>query len=332
MTGAHNHPHNHRECSTPPPPPGTVDLEQLKQKAEAEAQRKRAVAAGSADNGEGIPPVVQITGQNLEAEVVLRSEEVPVVVLIGAEGAPDYTRMKSDLSELAQASGLHWILGLVDAHSAMEVAQAFGVQALPTLVAVAGGGPIGQAEGEQTGESLSQWIQAVLDATKGRLRGLPPGTRMEGEAGEQEPVEAPPVSTDPRLAEAEALLNDGSFDEAVTVYDAILKSEPANTELKAARTNVAFLARVQKMDRGVDHVAASNQDPTDVAAALAAADQLMLIGEANGSLDRLVSTLPKVFGDDRNAVRDRLLEMLQMFDPSDPAALDARRRMASALF
>lgn len=313
----HNHHHHHHGT---PASSGAIDLEQFKQNAEA-----------TADSGAGIPAVVQITGQNLDAEVVKRSEEVPVVVLIGAEGAPDYTRMKSDLTELAEASGLNWILGLVDAHSAMEVAQAFGVQVLPTLVAVAGGGPIGQAEGEQTGESLSQWINAVLDATKGRLRGLPPGTRMAGDVGEAEQPTAP-VSTDPRLEQAEDLLNDGDFDAAVTVYDEILKSEPANTELKAARTNVAFLARAQKMDRAVDHVSVSNQDPTDVDAALNAADQLMLIGEANGSLDRLVSTLPKVFGKDRDTVRDRLLEMLQMFDPSDPAALDARRRMASALF
>lgn len=315
----HNH-HQHHHHHGGPASSGAIDLEQFKQSADA-----------TTDSGAGIPAVVQITGENLDAEVVKRSEEVPVVVLIGAEGAPDYTRMKSDLSELAEASGLNWILGLVDAHSAMEVAQAFGVQALPTLVAVAGGGPIGQAEGEQTGEALSQWITAVLDATKGRLRGLPPGTRMAGDVGEVEQP-APPVSTDPRLEQAEDLLNDGDFDAAVSVYDEILKSEPANTELKAARTNVAFLARAQKMDRAVDHVFVSNQDPTDVAAALNAADQLMLIGESNGSLDRLVSTLPKVFGKDRDTVRDRLLEMLQMFEPSDPAALDARRRMASALF
>ncbi len=336
MTHSHPHSHGHshdghRECSTPPPPPGTVDLEQIKREAEARARVEESIS----DQGEGIPPVVTVTAENLQAEVVVRSEQVPVVVLIGAAGSPDTVRLRMELEEMARAANLHWILAWVDADTQFDVARAFGVQALPTVTAVAMGQPIGQFVGEQTRDYLDQWIAAVHDATKGRLKGLPAGTRMMGEgedyAGEPDGGMKAPTD-DPRLADAEDKLNEGDFDGAVAVYDEILKSEPANAALKAARTNVAFLARAQKIDRSSDPVARADADPKNVELALEAADVEMLVGDPAQSLERLLVLLPTVFGNDRAAVKDRLLDLLQLFDAAAPVALDARRRMASALF
>ena len=286
------------------------------------------------DQGEGLPPLVDVTAENFDPEVVIRSEQVPVVVLIGDPSSPDSVRMRLLLDEMAREANLNWIAAWVDAAAQMDVARAFGVQALPTVVAVAMGQPIGQFVGEQTRDYMDQWIEAVMDATRGRLKGLPAGTRMmgEGEEGPEPDAGLKPPTDDPRLAQAEEKLNEGDFEGAVAVYDEILKSEPANAELKAARTNVAFLARAQKIDRASDPIARADADPKNVGLALEAADVEMLVGDPALSLERLLVLLPTVFGDDRAAIKDRLLDLLQLFDAADPVALDARRRMASALF
>lgn len=337
MTHAHGHSHGHshshaghRECSTPPPPPGTVDLEAIKREADARAEVERRIS----DQGEGLPPLVDVTAENFDPEVVIRSEQVPVVVLIGDPSSPDSVRMRLLLDEMAREANLNWIAAWIDAAAQMDVARAFGVQALPTVVAVAMGQPIGQFVGEQTRDYMDQWIEAVMDATRGRLKGLPAGTRMmgEGEEGPEPDAGLKPPTDDPRLAQAEEKLNEGDFEGAVAVYDEILKSEPANAELKAARTNVAFLARAQKIDRASDPIARADADPKNVGLALEAADVEMLVGDPALSLERLLVLLPTVFGDDRAAIKDRLLDLLQLFDAADPVALDARRRMASALF
>lgn len=332
---SHSH-DGHRECSTPPPPPGTVDLEQLAQRAEAERQRREEIQRASGDQGDGLPPVVEITPANLEAEVILRSEQVPVVVLIGAAGAADSLRLRSEMEQMARQAGLHWILAWVDAEANPQLARAFGVQALPTVTAVAMGSPIGMFIGEKTREWLDQWIAQVLEATRGRLKGLPAGTRMAGEGADQpEPTDffGNPVPTDdPRLEQAEALLSEGNFDEALMLYEAMLQSEPANQGLKRARANVAFFARAAKIDRSSDPIAKADAAPTDVALALDAADVTMLVDDPAKALDRLLVLLPQVFGDDREKIKTRLLELLALFDTADPVALDARRRMASALY
>ena len=100
-------------------------------------------------------------------------EQVPVIVLIGAAGAADSVRLRQELSAMAQQAGLEWILAWVDADTHPQLAQAFGVQALPTVTAVAMGSPIGMFVGEKTRDWLDQWIAQVLQATAGRLTGLP---------------------------------------------------------------------------------------------------------------------------------------------------------------
>ena len=342
MAHAHNHTHSHshdghRECATPPPPPGTVDLEHLHRQAEAERQRREEIRRASADQGEGLPPVVELTPANLEAEVVVRSEQVPVIVLIGAAGAADSVRLRQELSAMAQQAGLEWILAWVDADTHPQLAQAFGVQALPTVTAVAMGSPIGMFVGEKTRDWLDQWIAQVLQATAGRLTGLPAGTRMAGaaEAAAPEPTDffGHPVPTeDPRLSQAEQLLSDGDFAAALALYEAMLDSEPANTGLQRSRANVALFVRVSEVDRSSDPIARADAQPRDVELALAAADVALLMDDPASALNRLVELLPLVFGGQREQVQQRLVEYLLLFDAADPLALETRRRMASALF
>lgn len=341
---AHAHSHGsdgHRECSTPPPPPGTVDLERLHQRAEAERARRAEIRRASADQGDGLSPVVELTAQNLEAEAILRSEQVPVVVLIGLAGAPDSLRLRGALEDLARTANLDWILGWVDAQSNPELARAFGVQSLPTVTALAMGSPIGMFVGEKTRDWLEQWLGQVLTATRGRLQGLPAGTRMaesDGGAGgdtQPEPTDffGNPVPTDdPRLAQAEELLAEGDFEGSLALYDEMLGAEPANRGLKRARANVAFFARAAKIDRSTDPIARANAAPNNVGLALDAADVTMLVDDPAKALDRLLMLLPKVVGDDRDLIKSRLIELLELFDAADPIALDARRRMASALY
>lgn len=134
------------------------------------------------------------------------------------------------------------------------------------------------------------------------------------------------------MEQAEELLEEGNFDGALELYDAMLQSEPANQGLKRAHANVSFFARAAKIDRSADPIAKADAAPKDVALALDAADVTMLVDDPAKALDRLLKLLPQVFGDDRESIKSRLLELLVLFDTTDPVALDARRRMASALY
>jgi len=82
---------------------------------------------------------VQVTEANLEAEVLVRSGEIPVVVLLWTPRSDASVQLADVLGALAQADGGTWSLAMVNVDTTPRVAQMFGVQAVPTVVALAGG-------------------------------------------------------------------------------------------------------------------------------------------------------------------------------------------------
>ena len=77
---------------------------------------------------------------------------------------------------------------------------------------------------------------------------------------------------------------------------------------------------------------AAASDPDDVDAALLVADLDVLGGHVEDAFARLVETVRRTAGEDRERVRVRLVELFDVVGGDDPRVLTARRALASALF
>ncbi|HAT1151858.1 TPA: tetratricopeptide repeat protein [Corynebacterium striatum] len=289
---------------------GALDLGALKKKAEAPN-----------DAPAGIAAFFEVTEENFEAELIRRSAEVPVIALIGSPRSPASEQLKADLKSLAEAGNLSFIVGYINADVVPQVAQVFGVQNLPTTVAIAAGQPVTNFEGAQPKDALEQWTGTLVEKLGPQLRGL-----SGGEA--QEESEAP----DSRLHVAEEALNRGDFDAAIAQYDEILASEPDNVEIKQARNTTVLLKRLDPANRSEDPVAAADAEPQDVAKQLDAADAEVVAGTPEKAFDRLIEGMKRTAGDEKQTLKDRLLELFGLFESSDPRVLKARTQLASALY
>ncbi|MFE3987448.1 tetratricopeptide repeat protein [Nocardia tengchongensis] len=281
---------------------GAVDLSALKQP-----------AAAAAD----VPGDHAVTETNFEDRVLRRSTQVPVVVALYSQRSPGSIELVKLLEQLVTRSGGDWDLATVEAEANMRIAQAFGVQGIPTVVAVAAGQPLADFTGNQPEEQVTQWLAAVVDAVRGKLPGV-------GEAAE------PEVPEDPRFVAAEEALERGEFDAAIAVYQDILAAEPNNAEAKAALRQVQFLSRVQDLDPAA--LAKADADPADLDAAIAAADLEMFNQQPEAAFDRLIAQVKRTAGDDRTRVRTHLLELFELFDPAEPLVVASRRKLAAALY
>lgn len=288
---------------------GAVDLSALKQRATA----GEGAAPGSAGNE---PGGVQITEANLETEVLVRSNDVPVVVLLWSPRSEPSVQLGQALADLAATDGSKWSLTTVNVDTVPRVAQIFGVTAVPTVIALAAGQPLSSFQGVQPPEQLRRWIDSLLSATAGKLRG-------GGDVDEPEQV-------DPELEQARAHLDSGEFDQAHRAYQAILDANPNHAEAKGAVRQIGFLQRATTHPR--DAVAIADASPGDVDAALAAADVEILTQNANAAFERLTALVKRTTGDDRTKVRTRLIELFDLFDPTDPAVIAGRRNLANALY
>jgi putative thioredoxin len=306
---------------------GAVDLGALKARADAQRQRAAAppptaAAAGGADQGPS-PWILDVTEATFQSAVE-RSLEVPVVVELNASWSQEGARLSPVLERAARAGGGAWLLARVDLDASPRIGQLFGVQSVPTVVAVAGGQPLDAFAGPLPDAEFAQWINRLLDALRDRLPGI---RAAEADQAGEEPA---PEPEDPRFTAAEEAFELGDFAAAEAAYEAILAAEPGNAEAKAALAQVRFTARAESVDQ--DAVARADADPDDVDAQLAAADLEVASNEVERAFSRLVDTVRRVFGDERDRVREHLVGLFELFPADDDRVAKARRNLASALF
>ncbi|BBX15506.1 co-chaperone YbbN [Mycolicibacterium duvalii] len=284
---------------------GAVDLSAL----------KRPPATGEGPAADAGPGGVEITEANLEAEVLARSNEIPVVVLLWSPRSDASVQLGEVLSGLVAADGGKWSLASVNVDTTPRVAQMFGVQAVPTVVAVAAGQPLSSFQGMQPADQLRRWVDSLLEATAGKLSGSP---------------DAETEQVDPAVEQARAHLDRGDFESALTAYQAILDGNPNHAEAKGAVRQIGFLQRATAHPQNA--VALADAAPADIDAAFAAADVEILQQNVVAAFARLTALVKSTSGDDRATVRARLVELFDLFDPADPEVIAGRRNLANALY
>lgn len=252
----------------------------------------------------GFEPFITVTEANVEKDIFERSMQIPVVLLIGTPRSPDSESLKAQFEKLA-AGQRAFLVGYLDADATPQVAQAMGVRVLPTVVALAGGRPVANFEGNQPADELEQWVGALVSQV---------GPQLQGLADDTTPAED---NEDPRLDRATEALNAGDFDAATAVYDEILADDPTNADIKQAKATVAVLKRVQ----------GQGEPEGDVEKLLWLADKEFVAGQPEAAFDRL---LEHVKAEPR--AKERLLELLTLLEPGDERVIAARTRLASALF
>ncbi|EIU65359.1 hypothetical protein MM2B1231_1405 [Mycobacteroides abscessus subsp. bolletii 2B-1231] len=292
---------------------GAVDLSALKQRAQEPA---------SGEPSAGGEWTVEVTEANLESEVLTQSNRVPVIVLLGSPRSEASAALAATLGDLVAEDRGKWALARVNVDTNPQIAQVFGVQAVPTVVAVAAGRPLTSFTGPQPADQLRRWLDSILDAVAGKL----PDAPVSDDEDTEEAV-------DPALAAARDALDSGDFEAARTAYQGLLDGGATGAvaaEATASVRQITFLIRATGQPQ--DAVLAANAAPGDIDAGLAAADVEVLSQQPDSAFDRLVALVRGTSDDDRAKVRARLLELFELFDPADPAVIAGRRKLANALF
>lgn len=280
----------------------------------------------------GRSPFVVDVDEATFGDIVQASTQVLVVIDLWATWCEPCKQLSPILERLATAAGGSWVLAKVDVDANPRIAQAFGVQSIPTVVAVAGGQPVDAFSGALPEPQVRQWITSLLDALRDQLPGIKAAeARAAAQVGDdgQEP-EPEPEPEDPRFVAAEEALAAGDYAAAERGYRQILDVEPANAEAVAALAQTTLLSRVEAAPPDVLERAAVS--PDDVDAQLAAADLELASGLVKEAFDRLISTVRRTSDEDRTKAREHLVELFGLFPPDDEQVVKARRALAAALY
>jgi putative thioredoxin len=295
---------------------GAVDLAAVKARSEAAARAADAPAPTAREY------IIDVTEATFQSAVIDRSFQVPVLIDLWADWCQPCKQLSPILERLATDGAGEWVLAKIDTEANPRIAQALQVQSIPTVYAVIGGQLIPGFQGALPEPQVREFVGAVLKAAE--------QANLTGQGPADGAAAAPEIATDPRFDAAEDALARGDYDTATKTYQQILDAEPANTEAELALRQIGLLRRVDALDESA--ITRADAAPDDVPAQLAAADYALSGGDVDAALNRLLATLRRTSGDDRDTVRDRLVEYFDLLGPDDPHVPPARRALANALF
>ena len=326
---------------------GAVDLGAR----QAAAQRSQQAASRTdGPDGPQASNVIDVTEETFNVEVVERSRSAPVILDLWAEWCGPCKQLSPVLEKLAIEADGAWVLAKVDIDANPQLRAALQVQSIPMVMAVVGGQVVDGFLGAMPEAQVRQWIGQLMQVadqvgvSQGAAdpAGAPDGGPEEAGLGSPDaPGGYPPgmrggpgpggAAVDPAFDEAQQAMERGDFDAAAAAFERVLESTPGHPVAALGLAQVDLIRRVNSYDQAqVRRAAAGN--PDDVEAQSRVADIDLATGRIEEAFDRLLGTVRRTSGPDRDQARRHLISLFEIFPPRDPRVAKARSTLSTLLF
>ena len=298
--------------------------------APAGAASAGAAPGGAASAAAGGAPVLAVTDATFVTEVVDRSQTVPVVLDFWATWCEPCKQLSPVLERLAEELGGRFLLATVDVDANPQLGQAFQIQSIPTVFAVLKGQPIPLFQGAQPEAQVRAVLTELLRvaAANGVTGTVDVGGDVADPEGDLDPAEEP---LPPLHQAAYDAIETGDYAAAVSAYEQALRESPADEMARVGLAQVKLLQRTADADPQAARAAAAAA-PEDVDAQILVADIDLLGGHVEDAFGRLVETVRRTAGADRDRARSHLLELFDVVGGTDPRVASARLALANAVF
>jgi putative thioredoxin len=259
-------------------------------------------------------PGLEVTVENLNSNILPLSLVRPVIVLMWSPRSPESQEMVITLGKLEQAYEAKWSLARVNIDTHPEIAQAFQTKNVPYAVAIIAEQMVPLFEQAYPEAQVRLVIDKVLALS-----------------AQQGIGEAPVEQMEPEEEEAMKALESGEFAYAEAAYKKWLSRKPNENLAKLGLAQTQLLIRTEGLD--LDQVIAeSTKSPTDIEIQLKVADVEIVNGGVEAAFTRLLNLIKTTQGDDKNKVKNHLLNLFALVDQGDPRLISARKELASSIF
>jgi putative thioredoxin len=206
------------------------------------------------------------------------------------------------LERLATEANGAWTLAKVDVDSNPRLAAGFGIQGIPAVRAFKDGRQVAEFVGAMPEDQVRRWLARLG-----------------------------PSEADTAVAAGVAAEERGDPGAARDAYERALELEPGHAEARAGRARAELALRSGSLDEA-DLRRRVAADASDLQAVRGLADLAATRGDPAPAFELLLEFVRRSNGDDREAARRHLVQLLDTLPPADERAKAARRSLSLTLF
>ena len=270
----------------------------------------------STDKVQNVPALVIQVDVNSIRDYLAFSDSLPVLVLFVQENDPASQSILSTVKMLTEKAAGKILTLVVDAVRSPELAQAFDLKQIPTLLGMLKGQPAPLFAGDQSSEQVQQIIDRVIEV--GKENGLTGTVKV--------------AEPEPELSithqQAFAAIEENNYPLARTLYEKALVENPNDQLAEAGLAQIKLLIRLEGKD--LPSLVSSVGQDTD--AVLERVDALVATGAASTGFDQLLDLFEATAKDQREPIRLRFVELFLVVGNEDPAVIKARKNLSLLLF
>ena len=278
-------------------------------------------------------------------DVVEASQTIPIIVDFWAPWCGPCKTLGPQLEEAVRGAKGAVKMVKVNVDEAQMIAGQLQIQSIPTVYAFYKGQPIDGFQGAVPPSEMKDFIDRVVKASGGEApddgltEAIEAAEEMltEGAAADAAQTFAAILGEDPMNAPAyggmvRAHIAMGELDQA----EALLNGAPIEIskapELEAAHAQLLLARQAEDAGPVTELTAAVEADPADLQARFDLALALQANGDSQGAVDQLLELFRRDRDWNEGAAKTQLFTIFDALKPTDPIALNGRRKLSSLIF
>lgn len=277
--------------------------------------------------------VLDVQLATFEQDVLERSHMTPVLVDLWATWCGPCKTLTPVLESLAAEYDGAFVLAKIDTDQNPEIAQAFGVQSVPTVILMKDGKPVDGFVGAQREAEIRSMLDkhveaAMSDPLAEALELETAGDRAGALTAVLALAQAHADDGEVRAQAARLCALEGRADEARSHFDAL---SPEDRETDVGRAAAAALEMVSHSGDLSALQAAVDAAPNDIAARLELGRALLAAQETESGLEHLYLAAERDLSFNDGEPRKALIEAFDVLGEEHPLTLEYRRRLSLLL-
>ena len=270
----------------------------------------------STNQAQPVPALVIEVDSTTIRDYLAISDSLPVLVLFVQESDSSSQSLLRTVKSLTEKTAGKILTLVVDAVKSPDLAQAFELKQIPTLLGMLKGQPAPLFTGDHPAEQIQQIIDRVLEV--GKENGLI-GTVQVAE---------PQPELSITHQQAFVAIEENNYPLAKSLYEKALVENPNDQLAEAGLAQIKLLIRLEGRD--LPSLASSSAQDTETV--LDRVDALIATGSANEGFEQLLQLFEKTAKDQREPIRLRFVELFLVVGNEDPAVIQARKKLSLLLF